>query len=120
MSLIAVQELAALLHSPRVLFLDEPTIGLDAASKLAVRGFIRRLNQERAVTIILSTHDMDDIEELCQRVLVIGDGRLLLDGSLNELRAQVSRERWLTLHLADAQQVITDDEATVISREGMA
>jgi ABC-2 type transport system ATP-binding protein len=109
---------AALLHSPRVLFLDEPTIGLDAASKLAVRGFIRRLNQERTVTIILSTHDMDDIEELCQRVLVIGDGRLLLDGSLNELRAQVSRERWLTLHLADAQQVITDDEATVISREG--
>jgi ABC-2 type transport system ATP-binding protein len=109
---------AALLHSPRVLFLDEPTIGLDAASKLAVRAFIRRLNQERTVTIILSTHDMDDIEELCQRVLVIGDGRLLLDGTVSELRARVSRERWLTLHLADPHQEIADDQARVISREG--
>jgi ABC-2 type transport system ATP-binding protein len=109
---------AALVHAPRVLFLDEPTIGLDAVSKLAVRGFIRRLNQERTVTVILSTHDMDDVEELCQRVLVIGDGHVLLDGTLAELRARVSRERWLTLHLTDAQQVITDEQATVISRDG--
>src|SRR5262245_15757380 len=63
---------AALLHSPELLFLDEPTIGLDAVSKLAVREFVGRLNRERGVTVILTTHDMDDIEALCRRVLVIG------------------------------------------------
>ena len=77
---------AALLHSPRVLFLDEPTIGLDAVSKLRVREFIQRENQEREITVILTTHDMQDIEALSQRVLLIGKGRLLLDGSLEEIR----------------------------------
>ena len=77
---------AALLHSPRVLFLDEPTIGLDAVSKLRVREFIQRENQERGITVILTTHDMQDIEALSQRVLLIGKGRLLLDGSLEEIR----------------------------------
>ena len=66
---------ASLLHAPGILFLDEPTIGLDAVSKLAVRDFVRRLNRERGVTVILTTHDMDDIEALCTRVIVIGDGR---------------------------------------------
>ena len=65
---------AALLHEPDLLFLDEPTIGLDAVSKLAVREFIGRLNKQRGVTVILTTHDMDDIEALCRRVMVIGDG----------------------------------------------
>lgn len=77
---------AALLHSPKVLFLDEPTIGLDAVSKLRVREFIQRENQEREITVILTTHDMQDIEALSQRVLLIGKGRLLLDGSLEEIR----------------------------------
>src|SRR5580765_1102278 len=63
---------AALLHEPELLFLDEPTIGLDAVSKLAVREFIGRLNKERGLTVILTTHDMDDIEALCRRVIVIG------------------------------------------------
>lgn len=65
---------AALLHSPRILFLDEPTIGLDAVSKLAVRQFVQRLNRERGVTVILTTHDMDDIEALCTRVMLINKG----------------------------------------------
>ena len=78
---------AALLHSPEVLFLDEPTIGLDAVSKLKVRDFIREENRLRGVTVILTTHDMQDIDALSHRVLLIGKGRLLLDGSIEEIRA---------------------------------
>jgi ABC-2 type transport system ATP-binding protein len=110
---------ASLVHAPRILFLDEPTIGLDAVSKLAVRDFIRRLNRERGVTVVLTTHDMDDIEALCRRVLVISDGRILSDGSLDELRRRVSRERWLTLDLDDdSADRVADDDATVIRRDG--
>ena len=78
---------AALLHSPAVLFLDEPTIGLDAVSKLKVRAFIREENRQRGVTVILTTHDMQDIDSLCHRVLLIGKGQLLLDGSIEAIRA---------------------------------
>jgi ABC-2 type transport system ATP-binding protein len=109
---------AALLHAPSILFLDEPTIGLDAVSKLAVRDFIKRLNQERGVTVILTTHDMDDIEALCTRVIVIGDGRILSDGTLSELRNRVTRERWLTVDLVHAGDSIADPAATVIRQEG--
>ncbi len=77
---------ASLLHSPKTLFLDEPTIGLDAVSKLAVRGFIERLNREHGTTVILTTHDMQDIEALARRVILIGRGRVLLDGQVDELR----------------------------------
>jgi ABC-2 type transport system ATP-binding protein len=76
---------ASLLHNPRILFLDEPTIGLDAVSKIAVRGFIKQLNAEHKITVILTTHDMQDIEALTERILLIGKGRILLDGSLSEL-----------------------------------
>lgn len=78
---------AALLHDPDILFLDEPTIGLDAVSKLKVREFIRNENRDRGTTVILTTHDMQDIDALCQRVLLIGKGHLLLDGSIEEIRA---------------------------------
>jgi ABC-2 type transport system ATP-binding protein len=100
------------------LFLDEPTIGLDAVSKLAVRDFVKRLNQERGVTVILTTHDMDDIEALCTRVIVIGDGQILSDGTLNDLRNRVTRERWLTVDLVQSGDSIDDPDATVIRREG--
>jgi ABC-2 type transport system ATP-binding protein len=111
---------AALLHEPQLLFLDEPTIGLDAVSKLAVREFIGRLNKQRGVTVILTTHDMDDIEALCRRVLVIGDGRILWDGTLPELRASVTRERWLTVDLAETAPLtpVQDPDATLIRQEG--
>ncbi len=78
---------ASLLHSPKILFLDEPTIGLDAVSKIAVRQFIKRLNEEHGTTVILTTHDMLDIEALTQRILLIGKGSVLWDGSLEELKA---------------------------------
>ena len=77
---------ASLLHSPRILFLDEPTIGLDAVSKIAVRQFIKELNASRGTTVILTTHDMQDIEALTERILLIGKGRILLDDSLDELK----------------------------------
>jgi len=76
---------ASLLHSPKLLFLDEPTIGLDAVSKLAVREFVRHVNRERGTTIILTTHDMQDIEALAGRVLLIGRGRILFDGTFSQL-----------------------------------
>ncbi len=78
---------AALLHSPEVLFLDEPTIGLDAVSKLKMREFILEQNRLCGTTVILTTHDMQDVDALCSRVLLIGKGRLLLDGSTAEIRA---------------------------------
>lgn len=79
---------AALLHRPRILFLDEPTIGLDAVSKLALREFLKLENRNHGVTMILTTHDMDDIEALCDRVMTIGHGQLLFDGTLETLRAR--------------------------------
>jgi ABC-2 type transport system ATP-binding protein len=83
---------AALLHAPSILFLDEPTIGLDAPSKLAVREFVKRLNRERGVTVLLTTHDMHDIDALAERVIVIGHGRVLADGTFDSLRAQIAAE----------------------------
>lgn len=77
--------IAALLHSPRVLFLDEPTIGLDIVSQKKMRDFIREYNQRKKSTIILTSHYMDDVKELCQRVVVIDKGRLIFDGQLSEI-----------------------------------
>jgi len=88
---------ASLLHGPRILFLDEPTIGLDAVSKIAVRQFIKRLNEETGVTVILTTHDMNDIEALADRILMIGKGTLLYDGSLSELRRRFGTQRVITV-----------------------
>jgi ABC-2 type transport system ATP-binding protein len=79
---------AALLHSPDILFLDEPTIGLDAVSKLALRAFLKEENRRSGVTMVLTTHDMDDIEALCDRVMVIGRGKLLYDGDMTALKAK--------------------------------
>ncbi len=84
---------ASLLHLPEILFLDEPTIGLDATSKKTVREFIKTLNREYGTTVILTTHDMDDIEALCSRVMVIDHGSLAFDGSLMDLRKRVHNKK---------------------------
>lgn len=77
---------ASLLHRPHILFLDEPTIGLDAVSKLAVRDFILRQNRTHGTTVILTTHDMQDIEALASRILLIGKGKILMDGTLDDIK----------------------------------
>ena len=77
---------ASLLHSPKILFLDEPTIGLDALSKLTVRKFISELNRKNKTTIILTTHDMQDIEAITERIILIDKGRILLDGTLKDIK----------------------------------
>ncbi len=109
---------AALLHRPSILFLDEPTIGLDAVSKLAFRDFIKRFNRERGVTVILTTHDMDDIEALCTRVMVIGEGLILYDGALESLRESIAPERRLIVDLVEPGAEVSDPDAVVVRREG--
>ena len=83
---------AAFLHDPKIVFLDEPTIGLDSTSKIAVREFIKKINKEKNTTIILTTHDTGDIEALTKRIILIGKGQLLLDGSLNSLMKKYSKK----------------------------
>jgi len=109
---------ASLLHTPPLLFLDEPTIGLDAVSKLAVRDFIKKINKERGVTVILTTHDMDDIEALCSRVVVIGRGKILSDGTIEELRNHVSKERKLTVHMDMPIDKFSIQGARIVEHEG--
>lgn len=96
---------ASLLHSPEILFLDEPTIGLDATSKKIVREFIKKINKEKKVTIILTTHDMSDIEALAKRIILIGKGRVLYDGSLRKLKNKYDNHKYIN--------IITNDELTI-------
>jgi ABC-2 type transport system ATP-binding protein len=109
---------ASLLHSPKILFLDEPTIGLDAVSKLAVRDFIQHLNQEHKVTILLTTHDMDDIEALCRRVLILNEGKIYFDGTLPQLRKKILPERRLIIDLVQEGVSVQDPHAQVMRQEG--
>lgn len=88
---------ASLLHDPKILFLDEPTVGLDAVSKIAVREFIKQVNQTHGTTVILTTHDMADIEALTERILLIGKGKILLDGTLDELKRRNSENKTITI-----------------------
>ena len=109
---------ASLLHSPRILFLDEPTIGLDAVSKIAVRGFIKKLNEEHKTTVILTTHDMQDIEAITERILLIGRGRILLDGSMTELLRHSSNEKTLTVDYNGSVPVLNDYMTLIEQKEG--
>ncbi|MDO8378644.1 ATP-binding cassette domain-containing protein [Phenylobacterium sp.] len=109
---------AALLHEPSILFLDEPTIGLDAPSKLAVREFVKKLNQEHGVTVLLTTHDMHDIEALAQRVIVIGHGRVLADSPFEALRADVLAERRLFVDFAQDAPALDLPGVEVRNRDG--
>jgi len=109
---------AALLHEPSILFLDEPTIGLDAPAKLAVREVVQRLNRERGVTVLLTTHDMHDIEALAERVIVIGHGRILADSPFERLRAEGLAERRVYIEFAEDAPELALAGVEVRAREG--
>jgi ABC-2 type transport system ATP-binding protein len=92
---------AALLHDPEILYLDEPTIGLDVVAKHRVRDFLREINRQEGATVLLTTHDMSDVEQLCSRVLIIDRGTLLYDGTLDGIRDRLGTERTLVVDLSD-------------------
>ena len=109
---------ASLLHNPKILFLDEPTIGLDASSKIAVREFIKSINKENKTTVILTTHDMQDIEALTERILLIGKGRILLDGTLEELKKRHSSLKTLTVDYTGASLPLCENYKIVKDGNG--
>ena len=104
---------ASLLHKPKILFLDEPTIGLDAVSKKIVREFIKKINKKDKVTIILTTHDMSDIEALAKRIILIGKGKVLYDGTLSKLKKEYDYLRKIKI---DTKDKINIDEDCVVSQ----
>jgi ABC-2 type transport system ATP-binding protein len=109
---------AALLHDPALLFLDEPTIGLDVVAKERIRRFIQHINRARGVTVILTTHDLSDVEKLCERVMIIDQGRLLFDGELARLLERFGGQRELVVDLAEDYPLVEVEGAAVLKREG--
>lgn len=109
---------AALLHNPDILFLDEPTIGVDVVAKDRFRSFIRQLNRERQVTVLLTTHDMSDIEKICESLMIIDHGRIIYDGSIAGIKEQFAHYRELIVDFADGVSEVESDRAELIEREG--
>lgn len=93
--------IAALLHNPKVLFLDEPTIGLDVVAQKNIRDFIRKYNQKKKTTILLTSHYMDDIKELCERVIIINFGKIIYDGKLADLITRYAKEKIIKITATD-------------------
>jgi ABC-2 type transport system ATP-binding protein len=97
----------ALLHNPQILYLDEPTIGLDLTAKERMRAFLKQLNRERGTTLMLTTHDLDDIEELCARLVIIDHGQKIFDGDLQTVKDRFARERAIRFHLGKPTQELS-------------
>jgi ABC-2 type transport system ATP-binding protein len=109
---------AALLHDPPILYLDEPTIGLDVVAKARMREFLARINRERGVTVLLTTHDMSDIERLCSRMLIIDHGRVIYDGGLDTIKEQFGSERTVVVDLEDEEPPLAVPGAAVTRVDG--
>ena len=108
---------AALLHSPDILFLDEPTIGVDVVAKDRFRSFLQQLNRERQVTVLLTTHDMSDIEKVCERMMIIDQGRIIYDGAIAGMKERFTPYRVLVVDFADGVADIEIDRAELMERE---
>ncbi len=109
---------AALLHDPEILFLDEPTIGLDVVAKARIREFLAEVNRDRGTTLLLTTHDMDDIEQLCRRMLIIDHGRVIYDGDLDTVRRRFGGDSVLVVDLMEPGPAIDVDGARVTKVDG--
>lgn len=109
----------SLLHDPKILFLDEPTIGLDVVAKDAVRKFLAEINRERGVSIILTTHDLQDIETICPRLIMVDHARMIFDGELGSLRSALGSARRLTLEFASDPGPLPLTSATLTADEGL-
>jgi ABC-2 type transport system ATP-binding protein len=110
---------AALLHEPPVVYLDEPTIGLDIVAKEAIREFVAAMSRDRGTTVILTTHDLADVERLCRRIVLIDEGRVIYDGPLEKLRERYGTHRVLSVEFAENYGEIAVDGAEVVRREAM-
>lgn len=99
---------AAMLHSPKVLFLDEPTIGLDVESKYALRKFVKEINEKEGTTIILTTHDLGDIQQLCDRIIIINNGQLIEDGNLSDIVNRIAPYKTLIVQYFDEEIPVSD------------
>ena len=109
---------AALLHNPEILYLDEPTIGLDVVAKEQVRQFLRQVNAERQVTVILTTHDLNDVEKVCQRLVIIDSGKIIYDGGIDALKKRYGKTRMLIVDLAQVYSDIQLDDVDLTRRDG--
>ncbi len=109
---------AAMLHDPELLFLDEPTIGLDIVAKARVRDFLAEMNRDRGVTVLLTTHDLADIERLCSRLLIIDHGRVIYDGTIDRLMQRYGKERTLVVDLEEPAPPLEVDGAWVVRLDG--
>ena len=105
---------AAFLHNPAVVFLDEPTIGLDVVAKEKIREFISTVNKERGTTLLFTTHDMQDIEKTCKRIIIIDSGKIIYDGTVSELRQVYGKERTLVVEFGEIYQDIVVDGARMM------
>lgn len=105
---------AAMLHSPEILFLDEPTIGLDVEVKHSIRKFIKEINERNKTTIILTTHDLGDVQELCKRIIIIDGGKIIEDGALDELIDKISPYRFLSIDFY-RQTYVPHEKAEIVS-----
>jgi len=110
---------AALMHDPRIVYLDEPTIGLDVVAKEAIREFIARINRERGTTVLLTTHDLADVERLSRRIVLIDRGTVIYDGSIERLRDRFGTHRVLVVNLAESCDDLAVDGADTFVREAM-
>jgi len=108
---------AAMLHDPKIVYLDEPTIGLDVIAKGAIRDFIRRINEERETTVILTTHDLADVERLCRRIIIIDNGTVIYDGGVERIKEQYGTHRTLIVTMTGPHPEPLLDGADIVSNE---
>jgi ABC-2 type transport system ATP-binding protein len=114
---VRVDIAAALLHDPKIIYLDEPTIGLDIMAKAKIREFVKYVNKEKGTTVIFTTHDMQDIEKTCERIVIVDRGKIMFDGTISDIRDKFGEDRILVVDFKQYYEKIEISETTVIKEE---